>query len=229
MPITQFNGKALVFNNGVVDVVQGSTSLVDSEKVAHIPDNLHDIDNRTIIVNAEDKLEVPIDKQTIYIDQDGFMKAKGAEVHDSKIILCTKVGDEPAGPVGSFTLNQNSDKTITIPIPQSGGGSVEVDNDTIINSEGVIEVNGAKYIVKKLTESGGTGELVLEGFTTSGRTISASGALDPQVWSAIWSFLESKMNETGVCDIEVTNDDGMESTVSRYYDIPYEIAGGGKG
>ena len=76
-PITQFEGKALVFNNGVVDVKQGDTSLVDENKVAHIPEGNVLIDNETIIKNANNQLEIPIDEDTIYIDEHGFMKAKG--------------------------------------------------------------------------------------------------------------------------------------------------------
>ena len=77
MPIAQFEGKALVFNNGVVDVVQGETSLVDENKVAHIPEGGNvEIDNLTIIKNADDELEVPFDNNTIYRDQDGFIKAR---------------------------------------------------------------------------------------------------------------------------------------------------------
>lgn len=144
MPIAQFEGRALVFNNGVIDVRQGDTSLVDSEKVAHIPEGNVAIDNETIIKNANNELEVPIDENTIYIDQDGFMKAKGAEVHDSKIILCTQVGSDPAGPVGSFTLNQASNKTITIPIPE-GGSSYTAGENISISSEGVISAVDTKY------------------------------------------------------------------------------------
>ena len=77
MGIAQFEGKALVFNNGVVDVVQGETSLVDENKVAHIPEGGNvEIDNLTIIKNADDELEVPFDNNTIYRDQDGFIKAR---------------------------------------------------------------------------------------------------------------------------------------------------------
>lgn len=36
MPIAQFEGKALVFNNGVVDVQQDGVSVVDENKIAHI-------------------------------------------------------------------------------------------------------------------------------------------------------------------------------------------------
>ena len=77
MPIAQFEGRALVFNNGVIDVKQGDTSLVDENKVAHIPEGNVLIDNETIIKNANDQLEIPIDEDTIYIDEHGFMKAKG--------------------------------------------------------------------------------------------------------------------------------------------------------
>ena len=36
MPISTFEGKALVFNNGVVDVQQNGVSVVDENKIAHI-------------------------------------------------------------------------------------------------------------------------------------------------------------------------------------------------
>lgn len=144
MSIAQFEGKALVFNNGVVDVVQGETSLVDENKVAHIPEGNVEIDNLTIIKNADNELEVPFDNNTIYRDsEDGFIKANvGDAVHDSKIILCTQVGSDPAGPVGSFTLNQDSNKTITIPIPEpevkeyTGGTDIEVTSEGVINYTG---------------------------------------------------------------------------------------------
>ena len=48
-PITTFNGRALVFNNGVVDVQQNGVSLVDEDKVAHIPVASTPIDNETIV------------------------------------------------------------------------------------------------------------------------------------------------------------------------------------
>ena len=77
MPIAQFEGRALVFNNGVVDVQQNGVSLVDSEKVAHIPAFSAPIDDHTIIMNGENELEVPFDNQTIYVDpNDGFVKAR---------------------------------------------------------------------------------------------------------------------------------------------------------
>lgn len=163
MPITQFEGKALVFNNGVVDVQQDGVSVVDENKIAHITPGEVSIDELTIIKNADQELEVPFDNDTIYRDpSDGFIKARssdlsegdvnemidakiGSEVSDAKIILCTQVGSDPAGPVGSFTLNQSSNKTITIPIPQ-GGGSGGLD------SEGVISLNSREYSLNKLSD-----------------------------------------------------------------------------
>lgn len=131
MPIAQFEGKALVFNNGVVDVQQNGVSVVDENKVAHITTSSEGnvkIDNLTIIKNAEQELEVPFDNDTIFRDsEDGFIKAK--EPSDAKIILCTQVGSDPAAPVGSFTLNQASNKTITIPIPEGGGSSLPTPTD----------------------------------------------------------------------------------------------------
>lgn len=78
MPITQFEGKALVFNNGVVDVQQDGVSVVDENKVAHITPGEMAIDNLTIIKNADHELEVPFDNDTIYRDPNsGFIKATG--------------------------------------------------------------------------------------------------------------------------------------------------------
>lgn len=77
-PITTYKGRVILFNNGVVDVKQGDVSLVDSEKVAHIPEGNVKIDELTIIKNADNELEVPFDNQTIYRDpNDGFIKARG--------------------------------------------------------------------------------------------------------------------------------------------------------
>lgn len=110
MSLAQFEGKALVFNNGVVDVQQNGVSVVDSEKIAHIePGGV-----------SEGRVNEMIDLKI------------GSEVSDAKVILCTQVGSDPAGPVGSFTLNQASNKTITIPIPTGGSGG--------LNSEGVLKV-----------------------------------------------------------------------------------------
>ena len=123
MSLAQFEGKALVFNNGVVDVQQNGVSVVDSEKIAHIePGGL-----------SEGKVNELIDFKI------------GSEVSDAKIILCTQVGSDPAGPVGSFTLNQSSNKTITIPIPQ-GGGSGGLD------SEGVVSLYSREYSLNKSSD-----------------------------------------------------------------------------
>lgn len=92
MPIAQFEGKALVFNNGVIDVLQGETSLVDENKVAHIPEGNVLIDNETIIKNANNQLEIPIDEDTIYIDEHGFMKAKSPESSEGEPIELSSEG-----------------------------------------------------------------------------------------------------------------------------------------
>ena len=79
MPITQFEGKALVFNNGVVDVQQDGVSVVDENKIAHITPGEVSIDELTIIKNADNELEVPFDNDTIYRDpSDGFIKARSS-------------------------------------------------------------------------------------------------------------------------------------------------------
>ena len=124
MPIAQFEGRALVFNNGVVDVRQGDTSLVDSEKVAHIPESNVAIDNETIIRNANQQLEVPIDEDTIYMDDHGFMKSKGGKEY-----------------TGGNDIEITSEGVINY-TGSGGGGSVEIDSETIIlNSENELEVN----------------------------------------------------------------------------------------
>lgn len=114
MSIAQFEGKALVFNNGVVDVKQGDVSLVDENKVAHIPVSNAEIDNKTIITNANNKLEVPFDNQTIYVDQDGFIKARGGGSGSTDIDGLTLVkndSDQITTSIGGFKTEEGLDFT----------------------------------------------------------------------------------------------------------------------
>lgn len=155
-PITTYNGRVIMFNNGVVDVVQGETSLVDENKVAHIPQSSVAIDNETIIENANHQLEVPIDEDTIYMDDHGFMKAKGGEgktytagehiVINSEGIISAEwpVIPEQKEYTGGTDIEVTSEGVINY--AGSGGGKEYTAGANIqINSEGVISATDTTY------------------------------------------------------------------------------------
>ena len=177
MPITQFEGKALVFNNGVVDVQQDGVSVVDENKVAHITPGEMAIDELTIIKNADQELEVPFDNDSIYRDEnDGFIKAKSgasegfveervrtaiSATEQLRVDMNSEFSVVMADMLSEGRVNEMIDIKISGKQDQlTAGDNITITNNVIsasggsggLDSEGVIALNSREYSLNKKKE-----------------------------------------------------------------------------